>query len=284
MGNILEVINLRKTYTLFKLNATFNVKKGKITGFIGINGSGKTTTIKSILGLALKESGIIKIFGKELNKKTEKEIKNRIGIVFDEGYFYEELTLKEMKKIISSAYSNWDEELFKKYIKRFNLPLNQKICNLSKGMKMKYAISLALSHDPELLIMDEPTSGLDPLVRHELMNILLEFMKDENKSVFFSTHITSDLDKIADDLILINNGKIIFCEDKKELLNKYVIIKGSKELVNDEIKELFLNLKISEDYFEGLTDKKNELSSLFRKDVVIEKPTIENIMLYHVER
>ncbi|SHF27413.1 ABC-2 type transport system ATP-binding protein [Marinitoga hydrogenitolerans DSM 16785] len=284
MENILEVINLRKTYTLFKLNATFNVKKGKITGFIGINGSGKTTTIKSILGLALKESGIIKIFGKELNKKTEKEIKNRIGIVFDEGYFYEELTLKEMKKIISSSYSNWNEELFKKYIKRFNLPLNQKICNLSKGMKMKYAISLALSHDPELLIMDEPTSGLDPLVRHELMNILLEFMKNENKSVFFSTHITSDLDKIADDLILINNGKIIFCEDKNELLNKYVIIKGSKELVNDEIKELFLNLKISEDYFEGLTDKKNELSSLFRKDVVIEKPTIENIMLYHVER
>ncbi|WP_047266456.1 ABC transporter ATP-binding protein [Marinitoga sp. 1155] len=284
MGNILEVINLRKTYTLFKLNATFNVKKGKITGFIGINGSGKTTTIKSILGLALKESGIIKIFGKELNKKTEKEIKNRIGIVFDEGYFYEELTLKEMKKIISSAYSNWNEELFRQYIKRFNLPLNQKIYKLSKGMKMKYAIALALSHNPELLIMDEPTSGLDPLVRHELMNILLEFMKDENKSVFFSTHITSDLDKIADDLILINNGKIIFCEDKKELLNKYVIIKGSKELVNDEIKELFLNLKISEDYFEGLTDKKNELSSLFRKDVVIEKPTIENIMLYHVER
>ncbi|WGS64305.1 ABC transporter ATP-binding protein [Marinitoga aeolica] len=283
MSKVLEVIDLKKNYKYFNLNVSFSLKIGKITGFIGINGSGKTTTIKSILGLALKDSGIIKIFGKELNEKTEREIKNRIGVVFDEGYFYENLTLKEMKDIISPAYTNWDESIFEEYMKRFNLRIDQKIGNMSKGMKMKYSIALALSHEPDLLIMDEPTSGLDPLIRHELMEILLEFMKNKNKSVFFSTHITSDLDKVADDLILINKGKIVFCENKNELLDRYAIIKGPKEIIDSKIKSMFLSLKIREKSFEGITDEKNKIINMLSKNIKIEKPTIENIMLGHIE-
>lgn len=281
MNTILEIDGLQKNYPGFHLqDVSFSLQEGCITGFIGINGAGKTTTIKSILGLVLKDSGSIKIFGSKMDQ-NERELKNRIGIVFDEGYFYGDISIGEMKSIIAPAYSNWDEAVFKSYMKRFGLKLNQDISTLSKGMRMKYAIALALSHHADLLVMDEPTSGLDPLVRSELMSILLEFMKEDGKSVFFSTHITSDLDKIADVLILIDQGKIILNEEKDTLLDTHGLVKGDHRMLNDHTRQLFINLRETEYGFEGVTNKKSQVREQM-KGVLIERPTIENIMLAYV--
>jgi ABC-2 type transport system ATP-binding protein len=282
MKAVLEVNNLKKELGSFSLEQlTFSLKEGCITGFIGVNGSGKTTTIKTILGLYPKDDGSIKFFGKEI-EKNEYEIKNRIGVVLDEGYFYEEMTLKEMKSIIAPAYTNWDESVFLNYINRFNLKLDQKIATLSKGMRMKFAITLALSHHADLLIMDEPTSGLDPLIRNELMEILLDFMEEEGKSVFFSTHITSDLEKVADMLILIDNGEIVFNESKDELLERHALIKGDNSLINEHSTKLFLRLRQTPFGFEGITNKVDQVCERM-KDIIIERPTIEDVMLAYVK-
>ncbi len=239
MNVMLEVNNLNKCYENFSLkDVTFRINNDCITGFIGTNGSGKTTTIKAILGLILKDSGKINFLGNDMDKH-ERKSKNKIGIVLDEGYFYDELTLKEMKNIIAPSYTDWDESVFQDYIKQFNLNLKQKISTLSKGMRMKFAVALALSHHADLLLMDEPTSGLDPLVRSELMDILLNFMKEPGKSVFFSTHITSDLDKIADMIILIDDGKILVNDEKDMLIDSHALIKGSNRFINEQTKTLF---------------------------------------------
>ncbi|MGE7882451.1 ABC transporter ATP-binding protein [Bacillus sp. NPDC094077] len=281
MNAVLEVNNLNKTYDNFSLkDVTFSLNKDCITGFIGTNGSGKTTTIKAILGLILKDSGKINFLGKDIDK-NERKFKNKIGIVLDEGYFYDELTLKEMKNVIALSYTDWDEPVFLAYIKQFKLNLKQKISTLSKGMRMKFAVALALSHHADLLIMDEPTSGLDPLVRSELMNILLDFMKEPGKSVFFSTHITSDLDKVADMLILIDDGKILVNEEKDVLVDTHALVKGDNQLINEQTKKLFLNLYQSQYGFEGITHKKDDVRRLM-PDVLMERPTIENIMLSYI--
>ncbi|AJG91733.1 ABC transporter ATP-binding protein [Bacillus tropicus] len=281
MNAVLEVNKLNKAYGNFLLkDVTFSLKKDCITGFIGTNGSGKTTTIKAILGLILKDSGNISFSGKDMDK-NERKSKNKIGIVLDEGYFYDELTLKEMKNVIAPSYTDWDEAVFLSYIKQFNLNLRQKISTLSKGMRMKFAVALALSHHADLLIMDEPTSGLDPLVRSELMNILLDFMKEPGKSVFFSTHITSDLDKIADIIILIDDGKILLNEEKDILVETHALVKGDNRLINEQTKSLFLNLHQSQYGFEGITRKKDDVHRLM-PDVLMERPTIENIMLSYI--
>ena len=281
MNAVLEVNKLNKAYGNFLLkDVTFSLKKDCITGFIGTNGSGKTTTIKAILGLILKDSGNISFSGKDM-EKNERKSKNKIGIVLDEGYFYDELTLKEMKNVIAPSYTDWDEAVFLSYIKQFNLNLRQKISTLSKGMRMKFAVALALSHHADLLIMDEPTSGLDLLVRSELMNILLDFMKEPGKSVFFSTHITSDLDKIADIIILIDDGEILLNEEKDILVETHALVKGDNRLINEQTKSLFLNLHQSQYGFEGITRKKDDVHRLM-PDVLMERPTIENIMLSYI--
>lgn len=282
MKAVVEVKNLKKELDSFRLdNVGFSLKEGCITGFIGINGSGKTTTIKTILGLYPKDGGSIEFFGKDM-EKNEYIVKNRIGVVLDEGYFYEEMTLKEMKSVIAPAYTNWDESVFLYNINRFHLVLNQKIATLSKGMRMKFAITLALSHHADLLIMDEPTSGLDPLIRNELMEILLNFMEEEGKSVFFSTHITSDLDKVADMLILIDKGKIVFNESKDELLDRHALVKGDNRLINEHTSKLFLRLRQTAVSFEGITDKLDVVCEQMN-DVIIERPSIEDVMLAYVE-
>ncbi|MGE6256916.1 ABC transporter ATP-binding protein [Heyndrickxia sporothermodurans] len=283
MKPILEIKNLTKSYKNFKLdNVSFSLEEDCITGFIGVNGAGKTTTIKTILNLILKDSGCINFLGENI-EQNEGAFKDRIGVVMDEGYFYEDLTLKDMKSVIAPAYSKWDEKAFKHYIDKFNLKLHQKISTLSKGMRMKFAIALALSHHADLLIMDEPTSGLDPLVRSELMEILLEFMKEEGKSVFFSTHITSDLEKVADKLILIDDGQILFNEPKDELLERHALIKGDKALIDEYTKDLFLNLHVTSYGFEGVTNQLSVVKEQMNA-IVVEKPSIEQIMLAYIGR
>ncbi|MDZ5479845.1 ABC transporter ATP-binding protein [Bacillus thuringiensis] len=281
MNAVLEVKNLNKAYENFSLkDVTFSLNQDCITGFIGTNGSGKTTTIKAILGLILKDSGKINFLEKDIDKH-ERKSKNKIGVVLDEGYFYDELTLKEMKNVIAPSYTEWDEQVFLKYIKRFNLNLGQKISTLSKGMRMKFAVALALSHHADLLIMDEPTSGLDPLVRSELIDILLDFMKEPGKSVFFSTHITSDLDKIADMIILIDEGQILIEEEKDALVETHALVKGDNQLINNQTKKLFLNLSQTNYGFEGITHKIDDVCRLM-PGVLMERPTIEDIMLSYI--
>ncbi len=281
MNDILKVENLNKSYGDFSLSdVTFSLPEGCITGFIGVNGAGKTTTLRTLLGLAKKQSGNIQFFGLEM-EKNERQIKDRIGIVLDDGCFYDELSLAEMKGIISAAYTDWSEQDFKRYMDMFSLDQKQKISMLSKGMKMKYALALALSHNAEFLIMDEPTSGLDPLIRSQLLKALTDYMENGGKGVFFSTHITSDLDKIADMLIMIDNGRIIFQEEKDSLLDTYRIIKGDVKELTDDVRKLFLSISETAFGFTGITKQLTEVQSYF-SDAIIERPTIEDIMLANI--
>ena len=283
MGPILEVSGLNKRYGDFALkDISFCLPEGCITGFVGINGAGKTTTLRSILGLTNKVSGSIKFFGIDMDG-NENKVKDRMGIVLDEGCFYDELTLSEMKNVIAPAYRNWCEQDFTEYLERFSLNPKQKINTLSKGMRMKYALALALSHKAELLIMDEPTNGLDPLVRSQLLNILKDYMDKGGKGVFFSTHITSDLEKIADMLIMIDDGQIVFQEEKDQLLDSCRIIKGSAEKLNPDTRKYFLTIEENVFGFTGITKQASDVVE-HMQDVLIERPTIEDIMLANAER
>ncbi|MBZ9607531.1 ABC transporter ATP-binding protein [Clostridium estertheticum] len=282
MNNVLEVSGLNKSYNKFALSdVSFSLQEDCITGFIGINGAGKTTTIQTILGLVMRSAGTIKFFGKDIDKHGH-ELKNRIGVVLDDGCFYDELTMKEMKSIIAPSYSSWNEQDYKTYMERFSLNPRQKISTLSKGMRMKFALTLALSHEADLLIMDEPTSGLDPLIRIQFMNILTDYMKQGGKSVFFSTHITSDLDKVADMIILINNGKILFEEEKDTLIDTHRLVKGDSKDLTIETRKLFLNIQETGFGFTGITNKLSQVQKSI-KDILVERPTIEDIMLGYVE-
>ncbi len=227
---ILKVEKVNKKYERFALKeVSFSVKRGEITGFIGNNGAGKTTVLKCILGVVPYSSGRITIDGFSILEK-DKEYKEKIGVVFDDGCYYDNLSLKDMKNVIARAYLEWNEKLYCKYINKFHLQENQKIGTLSKGMKMKYSLALALSHNAELLIFDEPSSGLDPKTRDMLCLELLE-QKNNGKTIFFSTHITSDLDKIGDNIVLINDGIIIENCTKKQFLesslNKHLLIEDA---------------------------------------------------------
>lgn len=284
MEPILEVKNLKKNFKGFALkDVTFSLQRGYIMGFIGPNGAGKSTTIKLIMNLLKRDGGEIKVFGLD-NIKDEMEIKNRIGFVYDENYYYEELTIMEIKRFLLSIYKNWDDAVFARYLKEFNLSPKQKIKELSKGMKMKFSLAAALSHGAELLIMDEPTSGLDPVVRSELMDILSNIIQDENKGIFLSTHITSDLDKAADFVTLINNGEIVFTSPKDELLENYAIVKGGRELLNEETKKEFIGIRENKFGFEALVDDRKKAARVFKDRVLLEKPSLEDIMLYYTRR
>lgn len=214
---MLIVKNLEKDFKRFKIDKiSFFAERGEITGIVGNNGAGKTTVLKCVLGVLGYDSGEIMIDGLTL-ARHEKAYKEKIGVVFDNGYFYENLTLEEMKKIISNAYKNWDEEVYQEYIKEYKLDAKQKIDTLSQGMKMKYALALALSHNAEILIFDEPTSGLDPKTRQLFCEEMVK-QKNKGKLILFSTHITSDLDKIGDKIILIDEGKVLKEAPKQEFL------------------------------------------------------------------
>ena len=214
---MLSVKNLKKEYDKFKIDkVSFSVERGKITGLIGNNGAGKTTVLKCVIGVLQYDFGEIIIDGLMLGHHEE-EYKEKIGIVFDSGYFYENLTLEEMKKIISAAYRNWDEEVYQGYLKNYKLDSKLKIETLSQGKKMKYALALALSHNAEILIFDEPTSGLDPKTRQLFCEEMID-QKKHGRTILFSTHITSDLDKIGDNIILMDRGRILKEATKQEFL------------------------------------------------------------------
>lgn len=255
MNYALELTNVRKKFNNFTLNnISFKLPKGFIMGFIGPNGAGKTTTIKLILNMLLRDSGDIKIFDKD-NVKFETEIKEKIGIVMDSPYYVEDWTLADVGKALKPFYSEWNSALYDKYLDKFSLDTKKKVKELSRGMKMKLMIACALSHNAELLILDEPTSGLDAVARNELMEILSSFISDENKSVLFSTHITADLEKIADYITFINNGKMLYSDTKDKLLENFVIVKGGLGVLSVAQRLLVVGYQEHNVGFEGIIEK-----------------------------
>ncbi|MDQ0225865.1 ABC transporter ATP-binding protein [Metabacillus niabensis] len=280
MENVIELQHVNKAFSGFQLkDFSLSVKKGFVTGFIGGNGVGKSTTIKMIMNLLKPDSGTISIFGLDY-KKHEKEIKERIGFVFDDNIFYENLTLQEMKRLIKPAYKNWDDALFHQYVEMFELPLKKSIKTFSKGMMMKASLTMALSHHAELIIMDEPTSGLDPIFRRELLELLHNLMQNGEKTIFFSTHITTDLDRIADYITFIHNGQHIFTKEYYKIEEEYAIVKGETNLLDRDTEREFIAIRKSNHGFEALTTNKQRAEAIFGKSVIIEKPTLEDIMFY----
>ncbi len=282
METVLEVKNLAKDYESFSLNdISFKVKKGSITGFLGINGSGKTTTIKSLAGLTLPTSGEIYFFGEKIDSKNESRIKSKIAFLLDGNYYYPELKLKVMKKIFSRAYPNWDENVFNKLMQAFELNPNQKISTLSKGMKARFSLALALSHGAELIIMDEPTEGLDPLMRESFVCILKD-LAQKGITIFLSSHITSDLDKIADEVILIHDGNIMLQEEMKNLKASYFAVSGDISMLSGDNEKMFLRISKDENEFTGTyRGNKDDILNQF-PDAKIRSANLEEIMFGNI--
>jgi ABC-2 type transport system ATP-binding protein len=282
MSQILEIENLSKHYPGFSLqDVNISLESGFIMGFIGPNGAGKTTTINLIMGLIRRDAGAIRVFGLD-NVKDEVQVRGRIGFVYEESYFYDELTISESKRIIKPFYKQWDDPVFQSYIERFELPTKKKVKELSRGMKMKLSLAFALSHHADLIIMDEPTSGLDSVFRSELLEILAGIIQDESKGILFSTHITTDLDKIADYITFIHKGKIVLSAAKDAILERYSLVKGGNDLLDRDLRQEFVGLRESKFGFVGLARDAAEARRLFGGRAIIEKPTLEDIMLFTV--
>ena len=275
MNNVIEIKNLKKVYDNFTLGEiNLSIESGKVIGLIGENGAGKTSLIKSILNI-IKIEGKIKLFNSnDLNEDT----KENIGIVLDNAFFPENLSPKDIETILKSIYKNWDTQVFQDYIKRFNLDYKKTIKNMSKGMKKKLEIACALSHHPKLLILDEPTSGLDPVVRSEVLDLFQEFMESDSHTILISSHITSDLERIADQIILIDKGKIQLNEDKDEIINKYGILKCSLEEFDKIDSEDIINYKKTKYSYEILIKDKNKIEKKY-KDYIIDKISLDELLL-----
>lgn len=277
--NCLEINNLTKKYKSFILdNVSFSIPKGYIMGFIGENGAGKTTTIKSLLNLVNKNSGEVMILGMDI-EKDELEIKKRIGFVSGD-VFYPKKKISDITNVYKRFYDSWDEVIYNQFLSKFDLNPNKRVDELSKGMKMKYQIALALSHHAELLILDEPTSGLDPVARDNLLEIFQQIVEDGEVSILFSTHITSDLEKCADYITFIQDGKLIESCSKDDLIDKYRIVNGTKEELL-EVKASLVSFKENSLGFNGLMLTKNVDS---KSSVRVGKPTLDEIMIFYAER
>lgn len=278
--NAIELRNLTKTYNQFTVdNVSLDVKKGYITGLIGPNGVGKSTLIKMMLGMIRPDSGSVKILGCAM-PEHEVDIKQRIGIVSDDCFYYEHLTIRDMKEMIAPFYKKWSNTKFNGLLEQFELSPKKKIDELSKGMKIKFSLAVALSHEAELLIMDEPTSGLDPVFRRELLDLLGDMMQDERNTIIFSTHITTDLDRIADYITFINRGKLVFNESKDEVFERYAIVKGDLQLLDSDIRSNFIGIRETDVGFEGLVNNRQDALQLFGNYVVFDKPSLEDIIYY----
>lgn len=281
MDAILQVKNLTKQYNDFKLdNISFAVPKGTIMGLIGENGAGKTTTINAILNLIDKDNGTVTFWGEKLSSSNQ--LKEDIGVVFDDINFYETLTPFKIGKIAHAAYKQWDDFLYQDYLKRFQVPLDKEIKTMSKGTKMKLSIAVALSHKPKLLILDEATGGLDPVMRDEITDIFLDFIQDENHSVLISSHITADLEKVADYITFIHQGKVVFCKSKDELRYYYGIIRCGAATFNQIDKTEIIACQKDNYQWNVLVADKEKAARKY-KNAVIDDATIDDIMLLYAK-
>lgn len=281
MDNILEVRSLTKQYADFTLDhVSFSIPKGTIMGLIGENGAGKSTTINAILDLIHKDDGTVTFWGQELS--SAKQLKEDIGVVFDGINFYETLTAAKVGKISQTAYKQWDDRLYREYLNRFQLPTDKEIKTFSKGMKMKLCIAVALSHRPKLLILDEATSGLDPVMRDDILDVFLEFVQDEEHSIMISSHITTDLEKVADTITFIHQGKVLFCKAKDELLYHYGIIRCGAAIF-DEIDKSEILAYRKEDYQWNVLVADKEKARRRYKNAVVDDAAIDDILLLYVK-
>lgn len=274
---ILSVQNLCKSYDKFKLdNISFSLDEGYIMGFIGRNGAGKTTTLKSILGLVHPDSGSIRMLGHDA-AADELFFRQNTGVVFGEFDFYKKKKLSAITDVIRRFYSGWDEDVYRKYLGSFALDPGKRIDELSTGMKMKYSLALALSHNAKLLILDEPTSGLDPVSRDELLNIFREIIENGDKSILFSTHITSDLDKCADYIAYIKDGRLIACSDRQSYTDSYRLVSGRKATLNDSLKQILVGYRENAFGFTGLI-KADDIPNIAGLEYA--PADLESIMIY----
>lgn len=272
----LELKNLCKSFRDFTLNnISFTLPQGYIMGLVGPNGAGKTTTIQLILNMIEKDTGEIFVFGKD-NVVSEKEIKQDIGIVFDSIFYVDSWTVKDTEKAISIFYNDWRHDVFNDMVKRFDLPQNKKVGELSRGMQMKLMLACAFSHNAKLLILDEPTSGLDPVTRDEFLEILQDYIKDGERSVLFSTHITSDLEQVADYITLVNQGNMIFTGSIEDLLNSYRLIKGKPRDLTIELEKNIIGLRKTDMGFDGLIRAK---AATQYKNYIIDDVKIDDIVV-----
>ena len=277
MGEVLLIENLNKKYPSFSLkNVSFKVNAGEIMGFIGRNGAGKTTTLKSIMNLIHYDSGTIRAFDTDMTQ-NELANKQRIGFALSELNYYPNKTIRQLMDVTKRFYKNFDELKFNEVCKIFNLNMDKKLEELSSGMKVKYSVAVALSHHAELLILDEPTSGLDPVSRDEILDIFREIVKNNDRAILFSTHITSDLDKCASDITYIHDGEILYTGTKNDFINSYMFVKDKtmdKSLLNE-----YIAYKELDGYIEGLIDIKNK-DAFIKKGIEVKEPDLEQIMVY----
>ena len=275
--DILKIEKLNKKYPSFSLkDVSFRVEPGEIMGFIGRNGAGKTTTLKSIMNLIHYESGTIEAFGKDMTE-NELENKQRIGFALSELNYYPNKTIRQLMNVTKRFYKNFDEKKFADVCKLFNLNIDKKLEELSSGMKVKYSVAIALSHNAELLILDEPTSGLDPVSRDEILDIFREIVKNKDRAILFSTHITSDLDKCASGITYIHDGSIIYSGKKKDFVNSYLFVKDKSK--DKSLENEYIASKELDDYIEGLIDA-NKKDIFVKKGINPVEPDLEQIMVY----
>ncbi len=272
----LELKNVCKSFRDFTLNnISFTLPQGYIMGLVGPNGAGKTTTIQLILNMLEKDTGEILVFGKD-NVVCEKEIKQDIGTVFDNIFYVDSWTVKDTEKAVSIFYNNWRHDIFTDMLKRFDLPKNKKIGEFSRGMQMKLMLACAFSHNAKLLILDEPTSGLDPVTRDEFLEILQDYIKDGERSVLFSTHITSDLEQVADYITLVNQGNMIFTGSMEDLLDSYRLIKGKLRDLTVELEKSIIGLRKTDMGFDGLISTK---AAAQYKNYIIDNVKIDDVIV-----
>ncbi len=284
MENVIEIKNLSKQYKnhSFQLGPIdLSLQSGRIIGLIGENGAGKTSLIKSMLHVIKKDSGEIKVFGKDFECE-EIQIKEEIGVVLDDIFFPEVLNAKEIHATMKNIYQNWDSELFWKLVKEFNLPENKNLKSMSKGMRKKLEIVTALAHKPKLLILDEPTSGLDPVVRSEVLDIFWQFIKDEEHTILLSTHITSDLEQIADQIIFLDQGKIILNKSKDEIMDDYGMLKCDEKQFLQMDKNDLVSYRKNKYHYEVLVKNREKALKKY-KDCIIDKITLEELMVFMIK-
>ena len=281
--NAIEIRDLTKKYDGFTLdNISFDVPRGSIMGFIGQNGAGKTTTIRLMLNLIKKDSGSIKMLGLD-NTENEREIKSMISAVFDELPFHEALNADQLSVIMSGLYKSWDKKTYLSYLERFALPRKKRFGEFSKGMKMKVQIAAALSHGAKLLIMDEATTGLDPVVRNEILDIFLEYLQDESNSIFLSSHITTDLEKIADSVTFIDKGRILLSGNKDEIVENHGMIKCTNSQYKEIAPEDVISARLTDFGAEVMVSGKEKIEKKY-SGLTIDNTTLEEIMLFYVRR
>ena len=283
MNKAIEIKNLVKRYDdNFQLGELdLDIPSGEIIGLIGENGAGKTTLIKSILDILRINKGEIKIFGKDV-KNNETLIKEDIGVVLDNTFFPEVLNAKDIDSVMKSIYKSWDSKLYYDYLKEFNIPVTSIIKKLSKGMRKKLEIATALAHHPKLLILDEPTSGLDPVVRNEVLDIFLKFIADDEHTILFSTHITSDLEHIADEIVFIDKGKVLINKTRDEILDNYGILKCNLDEFIKIDKSDYMAYKKNKYNYEILVSDRNKVSKKY-KNMVVDKITLEDLMVLMIK-